>query len=234
MAVAPYIGVHFWGLRTEQLFYLAHVGFFAFPIAFALTPVVTRWLDKRLTVMLALAAAIVALNVPICLRLLDVSWFPDNDSPWILVFFFGYATISALVAPMRNASTDSMLADVVDEHELDTDIRREGVVYAVRAFSMKATAGFGTLLGGVLLSAIEFPENVTRGELSAEMTWNLGFIMGPATSIFSAAAILFYLGYRIDANRHGEIMAALERRRASPAQSIGRGNDGLQLEGGRH
>lgn len=234
LAAAPYMGVHFWGLRTEQLFYLAHVGFFAFPVAFALTPVVTRWLDKRLTVMLALAAAIVALNVPICLRLMDVSWFPGNDSPWILVFFFGYATISALVAPMRNASTDSMLADVVDEHELDTDIRREGVVYAVRAFSMKATAGFGTLLGGVLLSAIEFPENVTRGELSAEMTWNLGFIMGPATSIFSAAAILFYLGYRIDAKRHGEIMAALERRRASPDQSIGGGNDRLQLEGGGH
>ena len=218
LAFYPFMGIHFWGFQTEQMFYLAYVGLFAFPISFALTPVITRLLDKRLTVMLSLAASILALNVPICLRLLDLPWFPDNESPWILVIFLSYASIAALVAPIRNASTDSMLADVIDEHELDTGIRREGVVYAVRAFSMKATSAFGTLLGGALLSAIDFPENVSRGDLSAEMTWNLGFILGPATSIFSLAAILFYLSYRINARRHNEIMAQLERRReaASP------------------
>ena len=214
----PYMGFHFWGLKTEQLFYLAHVGFFAFPISFVLTPIITRWLDKRLTVMLALLAAILALNVPICLRLLEVPWFPGNESPWILVFFLTYASISALVAPVRNAATDSMLADVVDEHDLDTGIRREGVVYAVRAFSIKATSAFGMLAGGALLTAIEFPTNVTRGELSAEMTWQLGFIVGPATSIFSLAAILFYLDYRIDSRRHREIMAGLAERQSQGAQ----------------
>ena len=211
----PYIGIHFWGFKTEQLFYLAWVGFIAFPISFFLTPIVTRWLDKRLTVMLALLAAILALNVPICLRLLGVPWFPDNESPWIFAFFITYASISALVAPIRNATTDSMLADVVDEHDLDTGIRREGVVYAVRAFSIKATNAFGMMLGGALLSAIEFPTNVTRGELSAELTWQLGFIVGPATSIFSLAAILFYLDYRINNRRHREIVAALAGRAAA-------------------
>ena len=217
LAFYPFMGVHFWGFQTEQLVYLAWVGVIAFPVAFLLTPLITRLIDKRLTVMLTLAASILALNVPICLRLLDVPWFPGNESPWVLVIFLTYASISAVVAPVRNASTDSMLADVVDEHELDTGIRREGVVYAVRAFSMKATSAFGTLLGGALLSWIDFPENVTRGELSAEMTWNLGFILGPATSIFSLAAILFYLGYRIDKRRHDEIMAALARRKARTA-----------------
>ncbi len=74
-------------------------------------------------------------------RLLDVSWFPANGSPWLLAIYIGASTIAALVAPVRNATTDSMLADVADEHELESDIRREGVLYAVRAFSQKATAG---------------------------------------------------------------------------------------------
>ena len=218
LAFYPFMGVHFWGFRTEELFYLAYVGFFAFPVSFVLTPLITRLLDKKMTVMLSLAISIIAMNIPICLRLLEVPWFPDNESPWILVFFLTYAVVAALVAPIRNASTDSMLADVVDEHELDTGIRREGVVYAVRAFSMKATAAFGTLIGSILLSLIDFPENVTRGELSAEMTWNLGFIVGPATSIFSLAAILFYLGYSINKHRHSEIMSELDRRKkSSPA-----------------
>ena len=185
-----------------------------------LTPVITRLIDKRLTVMVTLAASILALNVPICLRLLDVSWFPGNESPWVLVIFLTYASIAAVVAPLRNASTDSMLADVVDEHELETGIRREGVVYAVRAFSMKATAAFGTLLGGLLLSWIDFPENVARGELSAEMTWELGFILGPATSIFSLAAILFYLGYNINKRRHDQIMAELAQRRDAEGEAL--------------
>jgi len=213
LAFYPYMGIHFWGFKTEQLVYLAYVGLFAFPVSFALTPVVTRLFDKRLTVMLTLAVSILAMNVPICLRLLEVPWFPGNESHWILVIFLTYATTAALVSPIRTANIDSMLADIVDEHELDTGIRREGVVYAARAFSTKATAAFGTLFGGILLSAIDFPVNVTRGELSPDMTWNLGFIMGPATSIFSLAAILFYLGYRINHRRHGEIMAELEQRR---------------------
>ena len=213
LAFYPFMGIQFWGFQTEQLKYLAFVGLYAFPISFVLTPVITRLIDKRLTVMVTLAASILALNVPICLRLLDVSWFPGNESPWVLVIFLTYASIAAVVAPLRNASTDSMLADVVDEHELETGIRREGVVYAVRAFSMKATAAFGTLLGGLLLSWIDFPENVARGELSAEMTWELGFILGPATSIFSLAAILFYLGYNINKRRHDQIMAELAERR---------------------
>lgn len=221
LAFYPFMGVHFWGFQTEQLAYMAIVGLVTFPVSFLLTPLVTRLFDKRLTVMLTLMVSILALNVPICLRLLEVPWFPGNESPWVLWIFLAYATVSALVAPIRNASTDSMLADVIDEHELDTGIRREGVVYAVRAFSMKATAAFGTLLGGMLLTLIDFPVNVDRGELSAQMTWDLGFILGPATSIFSVVAVAFYLGYDIDKRRHGEIMAALENRRGTPSPGPG-------------
>ena len=78
LAFYPFMGIHFWGFQTEQLFYLAYVGLFAFPVSFALTPVITRLIDKRLTVMLTLAASILALNVPICLRLLGRSVVPKQ------------------------------------------------------------------------------------------------------------------------------------------------------------
>ncbi|MEE9278924.1 MAG: MFS transporter [Myxococcota bacterium] len=218
-AFTPFMGIHFWGFRTEQLFYLAYVGLFAFPVSFLLIPPLTRLLDKRFAVMVPLACWITAVNTPICLRLLDVSWFPDNDSPWILPIFLAASTVGALSAPIIGATANSMLADIADEHELDTGIRREGVLYSVRAFSAKATAAFGTLFGGVLLSLIEFPENATRGLVPAETVWNLGLIAGPATSIFSLAALGFYLRYRINYRRHGEIVAELERRRQQAAPS---------------
>jgi len=47
------------------------------------------------------------------------------------------------------------------------------------------------------------------------MVWNLGFIAGPATSIFSLAALGFYLLYRIDRKRHEAILEALTQRRSA-------------------
>ena len=218
-AFTPFMGIHFWGLRTEDLFYLAYVGLFAFPLSFVLIPTLTRLLDKRLAVMLPLACWITAVNAPICLRLAGVSWFPENGSGWILPIFLAASTVGALAAPIIGASANSMLADVADEHELDTGIRREGVLYSVRAFSAKATAAFGTLFGGILLSVIEFPKEAVRGAVLPETVWNLGLIAGPATSIFSLAALGFYLRYRINRRRHAEIVAALEQRKG-PAQPL--------------
>lgn len=217
-AFTPFMGIHFWGLRTEDLFYLSFVGIFSFPVAFVLIPALTRLLDKRMAVMLPLTCWITAVNIPICLRLFDIPWFPENGTVWVLGIFLAASTVGALAAPIIGASANSMLADVADEHELDTGIRREGVLYSVRAFSAKATSAFGTVFGGVLLSVIEFPEYATRGEVPPETVWNLGLIAGPATSIFSLLALLFYLRYRINHRRHAEIVARLTARREATGE----------------
>lgn len=212
-AFMPFMGIHFWGFRTEQLVYLAFLGLVLYPISFALIPVLTRWLDKKYVVIAALGSWIVATNTPICLRLLDVSWFPGNDSPWILWIFLAASAVGGLASPIIAATVNSMLADLSDEHELDNGVRREGVIYAFRAFSLKASGAMGVILGGVMISLIDFPTAATRGEVVAETVWNLGFIAGPATSVFSLLALLFYFRYRINYKRHQEIVAELELRR---------------------
>ena len=213
-AFMPFLGIHFWGFTTEDLSYLMYVGLFVFPVAFYLTPTLTRLIDKRMSVIIPLACWILAVNIPISLRLLDVPWYPANGSPWVLVIFIGYSCVGALAAPIIGASTNSMLADIADEHELDSGIRREGVIYAFRAFAGKATNAMGIAVGGVLLGAIEFPTQAVRGTIPDDMVWNLGFIAGPATSIFSLAALGFYLLYRIDRKRHEAILEALSSRRS--------------------
>ena len=210
----PFMGIHFWGFTTEDLFLLTFVGLFSFPVSFVLIPLLTRWFDKRYAVIIPLGCWVTAVNIPICLRLLDVPWFPGNESAWVLYFFLAASTVGALAAPIIGASTNSMLADVADEHELDTGIRREGVIYSVRAFSQKGAAAFGTMIGGILLSIIEFPALAQRGSVDPDTIWNLGLIAGPATSIFSIVALFFYLSYRIDRPRHQDISQQLGARQA--------------------
>ena len=211
-AFTPFMGIHFWGFKTEDLFLLMFVGWIGFPLAFALTPKLTQWVDKKYAVIIGLAAWVTAVNIPICLRLLDLPWFPTNESPWVLYIFLTASTVGALCAPIIGASSDSMLADIADEHELDTTVRREGVIYSVRTFSQKTAAAFGTMVGGFLLSAITFPTKAVRGSVDPDTVWMLGVIAGPATSIFSFVAFACYYAYRIDRKRHTEILEGLQAR----------------------
>ena len=213
-AFTPFLGIHFWGFQTEDLAYLVYVGLFGFPITFYLTPRIVRYLGRRMAVVAPLALWTLAINIPISMRLLDAPWFPSNDSIWVLVIFIAYSYVGALCAPLIGSSVNSMLADIADENELETGVRREGVIYAFRAFTNKVTSSIGILIGGFLLKYIEFPEAATRGSLSEDMIWKVGFIAGPATSIFTLGALGFYFFYRIDRKRHEEILAELAKRKS--------------------
>lgn len=50
------------------------------------------------------------------------------------------------------------------------------------------------------------------GSVPEETVWMLGFIAGPATSVFTVLGVLMYLGYRIDERRHQEIKRQLKAR----------------------
>jgi Na+/melibiose symporter-like transporter len=156
------------------------------------------------------------------LRLLEVPWFPGNDSPLILPLVMTTSFIAALLAPVVFATINSMFADIADEHELESGHRREGVIFSARSFVIKTTGALGIFIGGMILDLIAFPRGAAAGTVPADIIWNLGFIQGPATSIFTLIGLFLYLGYRLDRKRHAEIMAELEVRRRAAAQSTDR------------
>ena len=211
--LSPYMGLHFWGFTTEQLAILPLVAMVGMLCSLPLTPFVTRRLDKKLSLIIPAALAIINGNVLIVLRLLDVSWFPDNESPWMLPLVMMTTFITATIAPIIFTSINSMFADIADEHELETGERREGVIYAARAFCLKATGAVGVVFGGLMLDLIAFPRGAPAGTVAPDTVWNLGFVQGPATSFFSFCGLLLYMGYRLNRERHAEIVAELERRR---------------------
>lgn len=214
---SPFMGVHFWHFTTEQLALLPVVAFVGLLLAVPLTPLVTNWLDKKLALLIPAAIAIVNGNVLIALRLLDVSWFPSNESPLILPLVMGTTFIATLMIPVVFASLNSMFADIADEHELETGERREGVIFSARSFVVKATGALGVIIGGTLLDVIAFPRGAAMGTVPTDTVWMLGFIQGPATSVFTLLGLGLYLGYRLDRARHAEIVAALEQRAVDAA-----------------
>lgn len=213
----PFMGVHFWGLRTEQLAWVAVVALIAFPISFAFVPVITRTFDKKPTLIASGLIAIITPNIMIALRLLDVEWFPANESPMVLVIYLTVVFIGAAQLPIIGATYNSMYADLADAHELHTGKRREGAIYSTRAFANKATGALGLVIGGAIIDIIAFPENAQYGSVPADIIWKLGVYVGPATSIFTLMGVVFFFFYRIDRKRHEEITREIAERQAAQA-----------------
>jgi Na+/melibiose symporter-like transporter len=101
------------------------------------------------------------------------------------------------------------LADIADEHELNTGIRQEGVFYAARAFFSKTSNGIGHVIAGVALDFITFPENAVPGDIPEETIFNLGLIDGPFAMIWGLVAVFFYARYQITRDSHAEIRRKL-------------------------
>jgi Na+/melibiose symporter-like transporter len=112
----------------------------------------------------------------------------------------------------------SALADVADEHELNTGRRQEGVFYAARTFFSKLSTGLGHILAGAAIDIIHFPTHAKPGTIPQDILDKLGFVQGPLAAIPAVVAVYFYRQYAIDRQRHAEIQSALAAKHGVPAR----------------
>jgi len=213
--LSPFMGVHFWGLTTEKLGAIAGATLVGLWLGLPLAPWLTNRFDKRFALVFPAAFVVINANFALVLRLLDISWFPSNDSPWIFWIYFTRYLLQAVCLPVILASFNSMFADIADEVELESGKRKEGIIYASRSFANKIVTAAGVFLGGVVLDILSFPRGAAAGTVPQDTLWWLGFAEGPATSILSIIGVLLYLRYRIDRKRHAEIRAAIALKEAA-------------------
>lgn len=211
--VSTYTFIYCFELSTEELaiqrFVLLPGIFIALPLAGWLT----RKLDKKLTVIYTCIVCATLVALPYSLRM--IGWFPENDSQWMLWMLFGSLFLGFLALPVIPIVIDSQLADIADDHEYRTGRRSEGVIFSIRTFALKATAGFGGLVGAFGLEYINFPDNATAATLTPETINGLLFMSGPLYWMIVATGMLFMGMYQLTEKRHKEIMTELGIRRAA-------------------
>ena len=84
------------------------------------------------------------------------------------------------------------------------------MIFSVRSFGNKATAGIGSALAGFGLEVIEFPENAKVGGLEPATMDGLLIINGPIYLGFYLLACVFMTFYKIDKEYHSSILSELE------------------------
>jgi Na+/melibiose symporter-like transporter len=140
---------------------------------------------------------------------------PPNGSSQLVSVLMLFVFLFYLATAILTISVLSALADVADEHELNTGRRQEGIFYAARTFFAKLSSGLGHIVAGLAIDLIEFPTGAKPGQVAEDIVMKLGLLDGPIAAVPSLLAIVFYGMYRIDRKRHAEIQHELAARRGS-------------------
>ena len=110
---------------------------------------------------------------------------------------------------------DSMLSDSIDEHEMITKKREEGLFFAARSFATKASYGLGSFFAGIGLDIIRFPKGATPENVPAEAVLKLAILSGPIMLLLFAATVMISNRYPMTVERHREIMDTIAARSTS-------------------
>jgi len=208
--IGIYMATYFWGLTTEDLrwFALSATGaIIAFPMVAA---VQRKWDKKHILLTCSIVSLIEGLAV-VNLRFLDV--LPENGDPMLLVILVGAGVVATTIAVIQGIIGASIVADLLDDHELRTGYRQEAMFNAALSFSGKAVSGLGTLMGGLIITLIAFPTGVAPEDVPADAILRLGVIVGVAIPLLYILPISLITRYRITEAKHAEIQAALLARR---------------------
>jgi GPH family glycoside/pentoside/hexuronide:cation symporter len=186
VAMGLYIGTYFWEFSADQLAGLVIPTFLATITAFAvLKRVGQRWDKPRLISAICMAFTVNA-GWFIGARLLGL--LPDNGHFIIYPLQALHTYISVFLIIGLQVLGASLLADILDEQQLKTGLRQEGVFFAASAFVLKATTGVGSFVAGVIIDLSGLPPGAEPGTVADFTLLVMGLCVGGGMSAMGLLA----------------------------------------------
>lgn len=206
-SLAFYFYTYFWEFTSIETGLITMGVFIAAVVGFVLAPVVTRRIGKKKGAMIIGLIAFLGAPMPIMLRLVDV--LPENGTPFVFWFVFTAGVIDLGLIICFQILYSSMMADLVEQSELKTGRRSEGVFFSSVTFIRKCVQGFGLMLASFVLHWAEFPAGVGAGQVSDEAIWRLGAYYVPTILIIWMLMMAVISRYRLTRADHEENLRKL-------------------------
>jgi Na+/melibiose symporter-like transporter len=214
-ALALYFGTYYWRLGSRELAILALDGILSAFVAIWLAPRVSLRMGKRNGAIMLSFLVILFGSLPYALSLLGL--FVPTGSPWLVPALFVLQFFYSLAGTTSMVLVHAMIADIVEEQELKTGLRSEGLFYSAHSFLQKCVSGLGVFLAGLMITAVGLPERANPQTLDPSVPRNLVLLYVPLFAVATAAAAAMLRFYRIDRSSHAETLARLAAR-ASAAE----------------
>lgn len=208
--IGLYMNTYFWEFSAFDISFTIYGAIVGMVLAFGFTPLLANRTDKPNVAIAAVAAILLIAPLPVVSRLLDL--IPANGDPVILPMIVVWTAIIVFVAVTVQIVLGSMIADTIDESELSTGKRQEGMFNSAFTLMSKATSSVGGLIAGITIDVIDLPTGAAVGEVNSDILVYLGLAAGPGVMIFWLLALLVLRHYPLTRDKHRDIIAQLTAR----------------------
>lgn len=210
-----YINGFFWEFTGDQIALLTFAVYMSAILALFVAPVAGRILGKkRAAIILGLVAFTIA-PAPVFARQLGLMPPNGTDALFYIVLVVTIFDLALIISYQMLAA--SMVADIVEESELATGRRSEGVFFAGISFIRKLSQGVGVFAASIILAAAAITPGMKPQEASDGAVYILGWGYGLSLLAMWMLMILSISFYRISREDHEANLKALADRNALDA-----------------
>ena len=207
--ISFYLSTFFWEFTTQQISLLTVSLLVSALVSIALSPMLSIRFGKKRGAFIVGLSALVLGPAPVLLRLLGL--MPENGDPLLFPIILVLQIVDVGLVIVFQTLAFSMVADMVEDSEVRTQRRSEGVFFAAINFARKINQGLGLVMASTVLTLIQFPTEATPGEISVETIRNLGLAYVPALAVPWALMMLCLSMYSINRARHEDNLRKLGR-----------------------
>lgn len=213
-SLAFYFSTYFWELSSTWTAVLVCDSFIASGIALFAAPMMSKHSGKKISGSILLGLSVLVGFIPFILRL--GGWFPENSdmladgkTPVIVPWLFLDGVIRGVFAITASILITAMLADVVEDSEVKTGRRSEGLFFAFTSLVQKAVSGVGVMVAGLVLTIVQFPKNAKPGEVDPQIITNLALVYMPVLVVLYGLSLAIMQAYNITREGHANNLRVL-------------------------
>lgn len=211
-----HIATYFWGLDGTDIRWLALIAAPAGMLGAFFAPLLMKKFDRKPVLIGALTGLLIFAQLVIDLRLLGL--IPENGDPNLLPLLLANSAGFSFTVGLGAVTILSMIGDVIDQNELKTGLRQEGLFYSARAFFAKASYSFGHFFAGIMLDFfVRFPKVAIEGEVAPDVLFRMGLTAGPIMAIAGLISLLIYARYDLTREHHDEILTKINEKTSNEA-----------------
>ncbi|MDG0978110.1 MAG: MFS transporter [Halieaceae bacterium] len=203
-----YLSTYYWELTSFQLAGLVLPTALATLIAFSALGLLNKHYDKP-TLLAGFSLGLI-LNATWLFggRLIDI--LPSNHEPSLYFLICLNTCIGVVMIVGLQVISASFAADLIDEIELQTGHRKEGVLFSVSAFLNKVTIGAGALIAGIVVDLSGITIDARPGEVASDTLQTLGLLTLILVSGFAFIGFLFTKRLQLSRSDHRAIRLKLD------------------------
>jgi GPH family glycoside/pentoside/hexuronide:cation symporter len=207
-----YFTTYFWEFTSGQIATITSGVFISAILALACAAPLSRRFGKRGAAIGLIICAVTIGITPMLLRVAGL--MPPNHTPVLFAIVFTQSIVSTALGIAGATLVSAMIADVVEDGELKTGRRAEGLYFSASTLVAKAVSGVGIFGASMILAAIHFPAGAKPGHVPQSVIHHLALACAPTILCLYGVGLALMTGYGITRASHARTLEILAARAA--------------------